>query len=40
MQKLDSGSDDWLAECEVSITPLSDLLVIAKNDRLVVLRGE
>lgn len=32
--------DDWLSECEISASPLVDLLVIAKSERICILQGK
>lgn len=34
-----TASEDWLSECEVSISSLGELIAIAKGDRLAVLQG-
>lgn len=33
------SKDDWLHECEISVSALGDLIAIAREDRIAVLQG-
>lgn len=34
------GNDNWLLSCEISVSPIGDLIVVAYEKRVVILTGQ